>query len=228
MFEKRKTAGFMLMIFMTAVSGTLLAGCGDEKEEIQTLEVETISLEEKEEISSEAAENSGQQEEMTAETEETSDGENATAVSEEEQTFVYIGTQNAGFKKYPVDIAVTPECGNDLVAAIAGLTGWNLNMSDDVISGKGGVSVTFSKDCALVTGPPEEQKEEFFVYDSYQLAQTILDSIQETLRQNFVQAPGNPEDLDVWFSIEDEPIEIEGVTISLEEPYGDQKVFGLE
>ena len=227
MSGKRKDTGFILMILMAAVSGTLLAGCGDKNEEIQRPEVETIAVEE--EVSTITAEKTEQSEKTTEEkaTEEKAevcDKENETAVGEEEQTFVYIGTKSAGFEKYPVDVKSNID-GNELIAAMAELTGWNLTLADDVCSGKGGVSVTFSSECALVTGPPTEQKEKFFVYDSYQLAQTVLDSIQETIRQNFVQAPGNPDDLDIWFSMEDGPIEIEDLTVSLYQPWDEQDIF---
>ena len=117
---------------------------------------------------------------------------------------VYIGTSKGGFKEYPVQIdgEVTAE---KLIAAMADLTGWNLDLSDEVFSGKGGMTVSFAPECALVTGPPETQKEEFVVYDNCGLAQTILDSIQETLRKNFVAEPGDPTSLDIWYCIDEQP-----------------------
>ena len=148
----------------------------------------------------------------------------ASSQNQKEETYVYIGTYSTELKKYAVDISgdVTPD---KLIAAIADLTGWNLTLSDTVTSGKGGMSVSFSHECALVTGPPMEQKDEFHVYDNYNLANMILDSIQETLQRNFVMEPGDPSNLDIWYSMEDKPIEIEGVIISMDEPWGKQKIF---
>ena len=145
--------------------------------------------------------------------------------SQKAETLVYIGTVNTEFKEYAVDIGgeVTAD---KLIAAIADLTGWDLTLADTVSSGKGGMAVSFSPECALVTGPPLEQKDEFHVFDNYGLAQMILDSIQETLQKNFVMEPGEPSKLDIWYSMEDKPIEIEGVIISMEEPWSKQKVFG--
>ena len=138
---------------------------------------------------------------------------------------VYIGTSKGGFKEYPVQIdgEVTAE---KLIAAMADLTGWNLDLSDDVFSGKGGMTVSFAPECALVTGPPEAQKDEFVVYDNCGLAQMILDSIQETLRKNFVAEPGDPASLDIWYCIDEQPIEIEGQVIATDKPWDEQNIFG--
>ena len=135
---------------------------------------------------------------------------------------VYIGTIPTGFKPY--EVPVEDVTGENLIAAIADLTGWNLSV-DGVYSGKGGVTVSFTPECALVTGPPEEQKEEFYVYDNYSLARMILDSIQETLRRNFVLEPGDPESLDIWYCIGDKPVVIEDTTIPIDEPYAGTKIF---
>lgn len=141
------------------------------------------------------------------------------------QRYIYIGSYNGGFKEFPVSIdgEVTPE---KIISEIAELTGWNLELADNVFSGKGGMAVCFSKACSLLTGPPMNQKEEFTVYDNFGLAQLILDSVQESLRRNFVQVPGNAENLDIWYSIEDTPIEIEGTLISMEKPWSEQELFG--
>ncbi len=53
-------------------------------------------------------------------------------------------------------------------------------MADVTTSGKGGMTISFSKESALFTGPPQQQKEEFHMYDAEQLDRTILDSIQNT------------------------------------------------
>ena len=144
----------------------------------------------------------------------------------EKQIYICIGSYSGGFKEFPLSIEgdeFTPE---KLVSEIADLTGWNLDLADKVFSGKGGMAICFSKACSLLTGPPVNQKEEFFVFDNYGLAQLILDSIQESLRRNFVETPGNAENLDIWYSIEDTPIEIEGTLISMEKPWAEQELFG--
>ena len=109
---------------------------------------------------------------------------------------LYIGTKTGGFAEYPMTYEgeLTPE---KLIQGIAGLTGWNLALAEDVINGKGGMSVCLSSESSLFTGPPDPQKEEFHVYDVGQLAETILDSIQKTLQKGFVLEPGDPDALDI-------------------------------
>ena len=62
------------------------------------------------------------------------------------------------------------------------LTGWSLDLAEPIFSGKGGITVSFADTSALFVGPPEEQREEFRVYDALQLDQTILDSLKKTLQ----------------------------------------------
>ncbi len=134
---------------------------------------------------------------------------------------LYIG-MNGDFEEYPVKCAgeLTPEL---LIAGIADLTGWNLTLADEVTTGKGGMTVSFSKACSLFTGPPDPQKEEFFAYDAETLDQMILDSIQKTLQYNFVDPElGDPESLDIYYCMEgDQPLYLENidVTIPMTEPY---------
>ena len=87
-----------------------------------------------------------------------------------------------------------------VVAEMAQLTGWNLDLAGEITTGKGGITVSFGETCALFSGPPQEQKEEFHVYDSYQLDQTILDSVKKTL-QNWAVVPGqgDPDSVDVYY-----------------------------
>ena len=191
------------------------AGCSGDTETIQGVQSSDITAE--------TVEASGNADNKSAAE---SDASNASDILHEngEGNFVYIGTAQSGFKEYPVKIEGELSA-EKLIFAIAGLTGWNLSLSDEVFSGKGGMTVSFSKDCSLVTGPPENQKDEFRVYDNYGLARLILDSVQETLRKNFAASPGNPENLDIWYSIEDNPIEIEGMTVSMELPWDEQSIF---
>ncbi len=134
---------------------------------------------------------------------------------------VYIGTKTNGFTEYPMtyDGELTPE---KLIQGIADLTGWDLTLAEDVISGKGGMSVCLSSESALFTGPPDPQREQFFVYDAEQLAETILDSIQKTLQEGFTLEGGDPDALDIWYYMEGEqPLELPALGLSWpsDQPY---------
>lgn len=136
---------------------------------------------------------------------------------------IYIGTQSDYFNTYNMvyegpltDAGVIPP--KELIDEIASLTGWNLSLGDQVSDGKGGMTVTFSADCVLFTGPPAEQKEEFRVYGAEQLAPMVLDSIRQTLVMNY----GGSEGIDVYFCGPDGGdlvLEDVGVTIPSTEPY---------
>ncbi len=136
---------------------------------------------------------------------------------------LYIGTTDS-FKEYPFSGEKTPD---NLVAAIAELTGWNLALADSVTDGKGGMTVCFTKDCSIFTGPPAQQKDEFFAYDNINLARMILDSIQKTLQENYVdrELGGDPSNLDIYFcvmdnsNITDIAIPEEGMSVPMDAPY---------
>ncbi len=141
--------------------------------------------------------------------------------SQQHTATLYIG-MDGRFESYPLtqEGEITPE---DLVAGIAGLTGWNLDLAGEITDGKGGLTVPFAATSALFVGPPEEQEEQFHVYDSVQLAQTILDSVKKTL-QNWAVDPelGDPDSVDVYFCGPDGGdlvLEGAGVTISASQPY---------
>ena len=134
---------------------------------------------------------------------------------------VYIGTKAGGFTDYPItyDGNLTPE---KLIQGIADLTGWDLTLAEDVISGKGGMSVCLSSESSLFTGPPDPQREEFHMYDVGQLAETILDSIQKTLQEGFTLEGGDPDALDIWYYMEgDRPLEHPALGLSwpIDQPY---------
>ena len=134
---------------------------------------------------------------------------------------VYIGTKANGFTDYPMiyDGDLTAE---KLIQGISDLTGWDLALAEDVISGKGGMSVCLSSESALFTGPPDPQREQFFVYDAEQLAETILDSIQKTLQEGFTGEGGDPDTLDIWYYMEgDQPLELPILNLSwpIDQPY---------
>ena len=132
---------------------------------------------------------------------------------------LYIG-HDGQFQEYPVTSSeeITPEW---LIAQMASLTGWNLDLSEPITSGKGGASVTFAESSSIVTGPPEPQKEEFFVHDSVELLQTILDSVQHTLQYYFVDPTlGDPQSLDLYFSLNNEDIVLpDRVVVPFDQPY---------
>lgn len=110
-----------------------------------------------------------------------------------------------------------------VVAEMAELTGWNLDLAGEITTGKGGITITFGETCALFSGPPQEQKDEFHVYDSYQLDETILDSVKKTL-QNWAVVPGqgDPDSVDVYYCGPDGKDLVlinSGWTISSTQPY---------
>lgn len=144
------------------------------------------------------------------------------APTEGEQTAtLYIGTKAGGFTDYPMtyDGELMAE---KLIQGIADLTGWDLTLAEPVISGKGGMSVCLSSESALFTGPPDPQREQFFVYDAEQLVETILDSIQKTLQEGFTLEGGDPDALDIWYFMEGEqPLELPALGLSwpIDQPY---------
>ena len=147
--------------------------------------------------------------------------EEPTPPTDEQTATLYIGTKANGFTEYPMtyDRELTAE---KLIQGIADLTGWDLTLAEDVISGKGGMSVCLSSESALFTGPPDPQREQFFVYDAEQLAETILDSIQKTLQEGFTLEGGDPDALDIWYYMEgDQPLELPilGLSWPIDQPY---------
>ena len=148
---------------------------------------------------------------------------NAAEDAETRTATLYIG-MDGQFQEYPVEYSgeLTPLF---LVAQISELTGWNLDLADEITSGKGGMTVSFAETSSLVSGPPETQNPDFFVYDSHQLVRTILDSVQHTLQYNFVDPSlGDPSSLDIYFNLDGEAIVIpdSGETIDPYAPYEPQ------
>ena len=140
---------------------------------------------------------------------------------------LYIGVGNQ-FAEYPVEYTgeldengqIPPE---EVLAAMASLTGWNLDLAEPIFSGKGGITVSFADTSALFAYPPEEQREEFHVYDALQLDQTILDSLKKTLQCWAVDPElGDPDQVEVWFCGADGgdlALPGTGVTIPAAQPY---------
>lgn len=137
------------------------------------------------------------------------------------EAILYIGTRDSDFTIYPMTYegVLTPEI---LIAGIADLTGWDMTLAEDVITGKGGMSVCFADSSALFTGPPDPQNEEFFMFSAEQLAQTILDSTQKTLQMGFTGEGGDPDALDIYYYMEGEkPLELPNIGREwpLDQPY---------
>ena len=129
---------------------------------------------------------------------------------------LYIG-MNGEFKEYPLEAKEEVNY-YTLVAGIAELTGWNLDL-ESAVEGNGKIVISFADTCSLFVGPPEEQKEEFRVLDAGQLDQTILDSIQKTIQEWVGTEDGKAE---VYFTAADGGdlvLSGIGVTISADEPY---------
>ena len=147
--------------------------------------------------------------------------EEPTPPTDEQTATMYIGTKAGGFNEYPMayEGELTPE---KLIQGIADLTGWNLTLAENVVSGKSGMSVCLSSESSLFTGPPDPQREEFHMYDVGQLAETILDSIQKTLQEGFTGEGGDPDALDIWYYMEGEqPLELPalGLFWPIDQPY---------
>lgn len=123
--------------------------------------------------------------------------------AEERTATLYIGTRARGFREYTMTYQgeLIPET---LIRGISDLTGWDLTLAEPVISGKGGMSVCLSQELALFAGPPDPQREEFFMFGLDDLAETLLDSIQKTLQEGFTGEGGDPDALDVWYYLEGE------------------------
>lgn len=124
---------------------------------------------------------------------------------------------NGEFKEYPLEAKEEVNY-YTLVAGIAELTGWNLDL-ESAVEGNGKIVISFADTCSLFVGPPEEQKEEFRVLDAGQLDQTILDSIQKTIQEWVGTEDGKAE---VYFTAADGGdlvLSGIGVTISADEPY---------
>ena len=204
---KKKSITLMLLLSVCVLFCFALWGCGNGEEEPKEASSEP---ETQQETPKDAAE-----EPNTKEPADQNTG------SDSSKVVLYIGDQTAGFQEYPVTLSgeMTPEA---LIEAMSDLTGWDLTLADQVTSGPGGMTVSFSDSCALFTGPPEPQKDEFHVFDVVSLSRMVLDSIQKTLQENYVQDPGDPSTLDIYYSLNgDDPLALPdcGITIPLEEPY---------
>ena len=88
-------------------------------------------------------------------------------------------------------------------------------MENPVITGKGGMSVCFSEHSALFVSPPGEQKEEFHMYRADQLAETLLDSVQKMLQEDFNLEGGEPDVRDIWYFLKgNQPLNLPDLGLS--------------
>ena len=135
---------------------------------------------------------------------------------------LYIGAEG-DFISYPVTFP-SPPTAEELIQAIEDLTGWDIPLADAITSGKGGMTVCFAENGSLFVGPPEPQKEEFFVYSTEELSAKILDSIRYTFQNYFidVSAGGDPSNLDIYYCMGDnQPLTLPtlGITLPIDQPY---------
>lgn len=164
----------------------------------------------------------GTQDSATENTEDTAQEDKEPVRTESKSTMIYVGKAGDTMIEYPCESSdnPTPEM---LISTMAGVTGWNLDLADNVTVGKGGMTVCFAKTSSLFTGIPENQTEEVTVSDDEELIRTILDSIQYTLQHNFVDSEsGDPSSLEIYYCMEgDQPLELPliGKTLPIDQPY---------
>ena len=174
---------------------------------------------------SESVEGAGSSSPQIQESESTSPQSQESISSEAAQTTgtLYIGSGES-FSEYPFTAEKTPD---NLIHAISDLTGWDLSLADSVTDGKGGMTVCFTKDCSIFTGPPAQQHQDFFAYDNITLTQMILDSITKTLQENYVDRDlgGDPSTLNIYFCVMEDgnltsiTLPDGGITIPMDQPY---------
>ena len=218
---KKKLVVLMSLVVMGTIA---LSGCGN-KENInpdkkqEEVKKEDKDKEEKDDIKDD------KEDELVNDTASSDGKEEAPDVDSDYGSFwAYIGTEEKGYKEYFAfkGETTTPE---QLISAISEATGWNLSLAENVSSGKAGMTISFSSESSIVTGDCGNQLDEYRVADKYDLVNTILDSIQETLRLNYVMDGGDPSSLQVWYNVEGHDIDVDGVIISQYEPWDEQNVF---
>ena len=156
-----------------------------------------------------------------------SKGENATTEAPKPVLTLSIGTKD-DLKNYdyiyetatPGSTALTWDASNPdadtLIAILAEVTGWNLNLAEPVSVTPGSFIICFAEDSSIYTGAVDSSKADFAITDRQKLVNTILDSIvanmntayKETLTIYFASADGS-----------DITIPDAGITISASEPY---------
>ena len=125
------------------------------------------------------------------------------------EAYIYIG-RGEDYEKYSAEYegALTAEI---LLEKMEELTGWNLSLAEEVISGKSGMCIDFSKQSSVYTGKADKEIKEFLINDKDDLICTILDSVCRTIQMNFVdEALGDPNSLEITYSCEGEPVSVGG------------------
>ena len=137
------------------------------------------------------------------------------------EAVLYIGRAGQyGTYRLPYEGEAAPD---QLLGAIAALTGWDLSLDGPVLRDASGITVTFSERCALFTGPPEPQKEDFFVYDAEELCAIALDSVCRTLQWNAVNPKlEDPKAVPVYFRTAGGDLALENIGFAqpADLPYG--------
>lgn len=205
---------------ISAIMGMIsfsLVGCATPSEQ-QTTESSTSSISNTQTNNTQ----SGDTQSSNTQNSDSQSSQETSSQTETQEAILYIGRDN-DFKEYALKYEgeLKPET---LIQGISNLTRWDLSLSDEVTTGKGGMTVSFAKTSALFVGPPENQKDEFFMYDAETLIPTILDSVKETLQENFVDtsAGGDPDSLNIYYCMEgDQPLTFDNinVTIPMDAPY---------
>lgn len=156
-----------------------------------------------------------------------SNGENTTTEAPKPVLTLSIGTKDE-LKNYdyiyevanPGSTSLTWDVSNPdadtLIAILAEVTGWNLNLAEPVSVTPGSFIISFAEDSSIYTGAVDSSKPDFAITDRQKLVTTILDSIvanmytayKESLTIYFTSADGSD------ISVPDA-----GITISASEPY---------
>lgn len=136
---------------------------------------------------------------------------------------IYVGTDGE-YAEFPVEytgehteIGQVPAA--EVLSAMAKITGWNLDLADQVYSGKGGITVTFADTCTLLSGGADGENQE----ETTQRDRMVLDSVKKTLQCWAVDPDlGDPDTVDIWFCGPDGGDLVlagTGITLSSTEPY---------
>ena len=137
---------------------------------------------------------------------------------------IYVGTDGE-YAEFPVEYTGERlETGQvpvtEVLSAMAKITGWNLDLADQIYSGKGGITVTFADTCTLLTADVSEEGDQA---ETAQRDQLVLDSVKKTLQCWAVDPDlGDPDAVAVWFCGPDGGDLVlagTGITLSSTEPY---------
>ena len=219
---KKKRILLSLMLVLTLVFFT---GCGsnDNTKDDDAKDQPAVEQSENENEGEQESEENQQQAENK---EDVSEGD-----AQVEQVNLYIGIKGGDFKKVPVEIeskyVYAHNFDEHLLAAIADETGWKLTLANPIEDVEGGKTIEFTDDSAFAVGPPEKQKDEYFVYDNMSFTQTMLDSIQKTFDMNLTD--GNPQrSLNLYFSQMGKDIQVEDLTIPKDKPWNEARALTFE